>query len=51
MKKEHQILCKGKPTMLKNEYDQDTRTLKFTCINCNKVVLEYEFKVEKKNEK
>lgn len=45
--KEHQMFCNGKPTMLNNEYNQETGKLKLTCVNCGKVVYEADFEVIK----
>lgn len=44
--KSHQLLCKGKPTMLKNEYNEETGIFSLTCIKCNKVIYKCEFKAE-----
>ena len=44
---EHEFFCNGKPTMIKNTYEEDSGIFRLTCVNCNKIIYECEFIVEK----
>jgi len=43
--KEHEVFCRGKPTMFKHSFNEDTGILLITCMNCRRVMYKCEFKV------